>query len=238
MTSFSDAGAVEMVVDGHYAQIDRADPGVEPSPDGRRDLIVAALRAEPTWSDRRIALACGVSPKLVARTRSGAAVAQPVQAGTEKRVGRDGRARPVRAGAMRASILKMLDEQPNASLRTVAAALGVSPETVRTVRRTREAGVGVVETRWEGARSSLDDLVLLRFRREAPAPWRGDTAFSSTTTGEAFVDWFESTNIGDERCRADEVPLSRIYEIADEARRRAAFWTEFADLVERRARRR
>jgi hypothetical protein len=32
------------------------------------------------------------------------------------------------------------------------------------------------------------------------------------------------------------VPLSRIYEVADEARRRAAFWIAFADRVEGRAR--
>jgi hypothetical protein len=71
-----------------------------------------------------------------------------------------------------------------------------------------------------------------------PAPWRGDSAFSSTTEGETFVAWFDSTNVADHPSRIDEVPLSRIYEIADEARRRAAFWSAFADSVEGRARRR
>ncbi len=34
------------------------------------------------------------------------------------------------------------------------------------------------------------------------------------------------------------VPLSRVYEVADEARRRAAFWLGFAETLEGRVRRR
>jgi hypothetical protein len=34
------------------------------------------------------------------------------------------------------------------------------------------------------------------------------------------------------------VPLSRVYEIAGEARRRAEFWTRFAETLETRVRRR
>ncbi|MDO8364668.1 MAG: hypothetical protein Q7V88_17390 [Actinomycetota bacterium] len=205
--------------------------------DDRRGLIHSALRAEPTWSDRRIAQVCGVSPKMIARVRAGATSPEPIH-GAEKRVGRDGRARPVRAGAMRSSILQMLEQQPDASLRTIASALGVSPETVRSVRREREVcseSPARVVSRQFGA---LVDEFLARPRRESPAPWRGDSAFSSTTEGETFVAWFESTHVVDHPSRIDEVPLSRIYEIADEARRRAAFWSAFADSVEGRARRR
>ena len=204
----------------------------------RRRLIHSVLRAEPTWSDRRIAEVCGVSPKMIARVRVDASPAEPT-GGAEKRVGRDGRARPVRAGAMRSSILQMIEQQPGASLRAIASALGVSPETVRSVRRDREIGSGVSEH--VVSRPELtpgDDLLRWRSRREAPAPWRGDSAFSSTSDGVAFVDWFEATNVVDEPGRPDEVPLSRIYEIADEARRRATFWAEFAEELEGRVRRR
>jgi hypothetical protein len=34
------------------------------------------------------------------------------------------------------------------------------------------------------------------------------------------------------------VPLSRVYEIADEARRRAGFWSRFAEALEGQVRRR
>lgn len=205
--------------------------------DDRRALIHSTLRTEPTWSDRRIAQVCGVSPKMIARGRAGATSLEPIH-GAEKRLGRDGRARPVRAGAMRSSILQKLEQHPDASLRTIASALGVSPETVRSVRRERQGcsePTARVGSRQFGA---LVDEVLARPRPELPAPWRGDSAFSSTTEGETFVAWFESSNVVDHPSRIDEVPLSRIYEIADEARRRAAFWSAFADSVEGRARRR
>lgn len=208
------------------------------STEDRRAVIHSTLHAEPTWSDRRIAQVCGVSPKMIARIRSAAPSLRPAHAVGEKRVGRDGRARPVRAGAMRVLIAQMLDEQPDASLRTVASALGVSPETARSVRRDREVGQESRMVGWHGSSTAFDELALVRIRRESPAPWRGDHAFKSTSAGEEFIGWFEATNIGDEPCRADDVPLSRIYEIADEARRRATFWSEFADSIERRARRR
>ncbi len=37
---------------------------------------------------------------------------------------------------------------------------------------------------------------------------------------------------------AASVPLSRVYEVSDEARRRALFWAQFAERVESRAKRR
>ncbi|MDO8390342.1 MAG: hypothetical protein Q7V57_07620 [Actinomycetota bacterium] len=212
-------------------------PALALTADDRRNLIHSTLRAEPTWSDRRIAQVCGVSPKMIARVRSGAPSPQQVS-GAEKRVGRDGRARPVRAGAMRSSILQMLEQQPDASLRTIASALGVSPETVRSVRKDREVGSGPVVRIASTHHSRALEELTQRPRREPPAPWRGDAAFGSTSVGEEFVAWFEATNVLDDRGRVDEVPLSRIYEIADEARRRAAYWSAFADSVEGRARRR
>ena len=204
----------------------------------RRRLIESMLRAEPTWSDRRIAEVCGVSPKVIARSRSDESATQPTF-GAEKRIGRDGRARPIRAGAMRSSIEQMLEQQPDASLRTIASALGVSPETVRSVRRDREVGSDVAERPGRHPATVVGhDVVRRPIFREVPAPWREDNAFSSTNTGAEFVDWFEATNVGSQPGRPDLVPLSRIYEIADEARRRAAYWTDFAEELERRARHR
>jgi len=96
-------------------------------------VIPCTLADQPLWSDRRIAHVCGVSPKLVARLRCDGPVA-PAAAAREKRVGRDGRARPLKPGAIRGDIAKAIRESPCASLRMIAAELGVSPETVRSVR--------------------------------------------------------------------------------------------------------
>jgi hypothetical protein len=212
--------------------------GMPLTSEDRRSLMSSLLGAQPSWSDRRIAQVCGGSPKLVARLRRDLTGKRQPHS-VEKRVGRDGRARPVRGGAMRERIVDMLERRPDASLRTVATALGVSPETVRSVRKelARPSPPSVDRSEPHRVReTSIDDLLEYRRRREVPAPWRADSAFSSTRSGTEFVEWFEATAIREEQGRIEEVPLSRVYEIADEARRRAAFWTGFADSLEARTR--
>jgi hypothetical protein len=51
----------------------------------------------------------------------------------------------------------------------------------------------------------------------------------------SFAERFERTSIADEWiCHMQSVPLSRVYEIADEARRRAKAWTDFAASLNHR----
>jgi hypothetical protein len=62
-----------------------------------------------------------------------------------------------------------------------------------------------------------------------------DAAVISAANGEVFARWFERTGMGqDWREFTGVIPISRVYEIADEARRRAAAWLEFASSVEGR----
>jgi hypothetical protein len=94
----------------------------------------------PEWSDRRIATTAGLSDKTVSAIRRGS---RP-QAGDsgDRRVGSDGRSRPVDAVSRRAAVTQLLVANPDASLRDIAGRAGVSPETVRSVRlrlRGREA---------------------------------------------------------------------------------------------------
>jgi ParB-like chromosome segregation protein Spo0J len=214
--------------------------GLELTVEDRKQGVLGVLVAAPFWSDRRVAQLCGVSPKLVARLRF---EGTPQHRGSDrdKRIGRDGRARPVRAGAMRGRIAELLEQEPTASLRAVASRLGVSPETVRSVRR-QIGGQGNVEHESKVVPSydelAIERLLFLRRYREVPAPWRNDNAFESTAQGASFVEWFESTTVNDGGSRVDEVPLSRVYDIADEARRRARYWANFADSLEQRTRRR
>ena len=63
-------------------------------------------------------------------------------------------------------------------------------------------------------------------------------AVDSTAAGQTFFAWFARTGVAAEDCAGygPGVPLDRVYEIADEARRRAIRWREFADYVESRVR--
>jgi hypothetical protein len=69
----------------------------------------------------------------------------------------------------------------------------------------------------------------------ATASGRDDSACSSTPAGASFASWFDGTAVGDCMTYADDVPLSRVYEVIDEARARAAQWIAFAERLGRRA---
>jgi hypothetical protein len=66
-----------------------------------------------------------------------------------------------------------------------------------------------------------------------------DTALLAAIEGERFLGWFNRTSVDEDwHLFAETIPASRVYEIADEARRRAAVWQEFATVLEDRIRRR
>jgi hypothetical protein len=160
---------------------------------------------------------------------------------SRRRLGRDGRLRPVDPLATRARIAKELTRRPDASLRTIASAVGASPETVRSVRNEMRGATGGSEPA-ERVQREAEATVLGLLSRKSPQapPVRDDRAFTDRDGGLQFVGWFDTTSVepGD-LCRyVDAVPLSRVYEIADEARRRAEFWEGFAVAVEGRIRRR
>jgi hypothetical protein len=220
------------------------------------------LARHPDWSDRRIAEACAISPHTVARLRSArpktgssralAAVAaapgrqekpggrrekgggrqstSPLESTAmvveiESRLGRDGRCRPAQPGLIRERVLEALRANPTGSLREIASVAKVSPETVRRIRRD-----------FDGAPQPAVG-VLARVPPGPAADWREDPAMSSGPELAALVDWLERTEPGNELVsRVASAPLSRVYELADEGRRRAAFWTAFATALEARAR--
>jgi hypothetical protein len=201
------------------------------------------LTASPEWSDRRVALICGLSAKTVARVRREAAGRGDI-ARSDIRIGRDGRIRPVESHGVRDRIVSALAEQPNSSLRTIAAQVGASPETVRIVRRDLQApGPAEAAALVPSPPAPSTPEPLLRILSLVAEPvaertdWRRDTALSSGPCSEGFLGWFQSNDVGDEwSAHVDAVPLSRVYEIADEARRRARVWQEFADALEGRSR--
>jgi ParB-like chromosome segregation protein Spo0J len=88
------------------------------------------IEARPYWSDRAIARASGLSWKTVGALRARA----QAPAGGDRRVGRDGKVRPVNGAAGRQLAGELLARNPDAGLREIARAAGVSAATVRDVR--------------------------------------------------------------------------------------------------------
>jgi hypothetical protein len=207
----------------------------------RRSAASRILRSHPERSDRSVASVCGVSPKTVARLR-GELARTAKQEDPARRVGRDGRVRPVDPAELRARITEELAQRPEASLRSIAAAVGSSPETVRSVRtKLRAAERGSIDA---PAPATLDTeatvLGLLTRRASVGHRLQGDRAFATREGGREFIEWFDATAVEstDVWAHLGTVPRSRIYEVADEARRRARFWTHFADSLEGQVRRR
>jgi ParB-like chromosome segregation protein Spo0J len=206
--------------------------GLPLSLDDRREAARRVLVAHPEWSDRRTAALCSLSGKTVGRLREelarnaskGRPPAQP--APLQLREGKDGRLRPVRTEELHDRILKAIEENPSGSLRSIAAVAEASPETVRTVRaRLSNEGKAAVQA-----------LRVTPLKEVGTGSWDSDKALSTCADDGQFVDWFRSTSIdGAWRRFADVVPISRVYTVADEARRRAKSWNEFAGALEARA---
>jgi ParB-like chromosome segregation protein Spo0J len=218
--------------------------GLPLSLDERRAAVRRILRTHSDRSDRSIAELCGVSPKTVARVRDERAArgeSDPQPAPGAGRVGRDGRVRPVDSAAVRTRIAEELVRQPDASLRAIAQIVGASPETVRSVKNKLRTG-SLTPARGGAVDPEPEAVVLglLSRRKRCERPWQEDRALAARDGGAQFVEWFDTTSVdpADGWDHVGVVPLSRIYEVADEARRRAAFWAGFAQALEGQVRRR
>ncbi|WP_323372207.1 ParB/RepB/Spo0J family partition protein, partial [Streptomyces katsurahamanus] len=117
----------------------------------RKRAAERIIASHPQWSDRRVATVTGVSPGTVGDIRKRTV---PGRTPESRRVGQDGRVRPLDGSAGRMLAGELLAANPGLSLRQVARAAGISPETARDVRNRLHNG---------------DDLVPRQCRRKTPA---------------------------------------------------------------------
>jgi hypothetical protein len=96
------------------------------------------LSAHPDWSDRVIAGITGLSSKTVGSIRRGSTDGSHLES---KRLGRDGRRRPLTAGEGRRRAAEYISAHPDAPLRQVAKAADVSLGTVHDVSTRLRRGV-------------------------------------------------------------------------------------------------
>ncbi|MEU0403972.1 ParB N-terminal domain-containing protein [Streptomyces sp. NPDC006197] len=97
------------------------------------------LSSHPDWSDRAIAGITGLSAKTISSLRDRTEEATPLDG---KRIGRDGRRRPVDAGEGRRRAAEYIAAHPNAPLRQVARETDVSLGTVHDVSMRLRRGEG------------------------------------------------------------------------------------------------
>lgn len=131
--------------------------GLPLSAEERNAATTRILRYYPEWSDRRIASICGVAPRTVAALRCSTDDSHQ----SNKRTGRDGRLRPVSAEEGRKAAAEYVKEHPEAPLREIARAAGISVGTALDVRR--------------------------KFRKESSASSTGETALTVGTEGQSAL---------------------------------------------------
>jgi hypothetical protein len=170
------------------------------------------LRVKCEWSDRRVADACGLSGKTVAKLRQ--STAEIPQFST--RIGMDGRRRSVPSVATpdrdvsRGSLFRTETDPKHAPNKPDG-----SPETRR---QPLSAGTG---------------------RPHGPqTEWASDNAIASMTNGKEIAEWLDRTIVNESTWShwLDDLPLSRIPELIQHGRDRSKEWHLFADALEARLR--
>ena len=136
------------------------------------DRTAAAARlttAHPEWSDRAIASCTGLSAKTVrtVRLRSTGESHQ-----LNKRIGRDGRSRPLGTDQGRRVAAELIANNPTASVREIARAAGISLGTAHNVReRLRRGEAPVSSVQRGGGQAQQQEQTEEPLRRPGAQPW-------------------------------------------------------------------
>lgn len=207
----------------------------------RKAAAVRVIRAHPQRSDRSIATIVGLSPKTVStiRRRSTEEIPQ-----SNTRIGRDGLTRPVdnTAGRVRASAL--IANDPDASLREIAAAAGIAASTAHDVRTRMQSGQDPVQPRArdtakptrprtrDGQPHRMDNSASIDLTSAMHA-LRSDPAIRFTDAGRLLIRYCDAHRAlaAVREQLIENIPAHRIDLIADLARKYAEDWREFADRL-------
>lgn len=141
----------------------------------RRAAAERIIATHPNMADRAIGHSTGLAAKTVAAIRRHSTEEGP-QSNT--RVGRDGKVRPLDSSEGRRRAAELLTDHPEASLRDVAHATGISPATVLDVRKRLERRESPVPER-PAANSQRSN------NAEAHAVKAGNSAEDSRSAGRA-----------------------------------------------------
>jgi len=206
------------------------------------DRVAAATEivcSYPNWSDRAVAATAGLSAATVAEIRR-TTTSQDEPAET-KRTGLDGRLRPVDPSAGRERVRQMIRKSPLASLRQLAKEAGVSPNTVRRVRKQLQAEpaepaapsrLPEPDTSAELPKPNVDTVdTALRWLSQDPS-------VRHTESGRSAARWFFSRVVrpGEWENVVDALPPHTAYILAKVARQCASAWEELASSLAARAR--
>jgi transposase len=158
--------------------------GLPLSLDDRRAAAQRIIVRSPHLSDRAIARYTGLSDKTVSTIRERSSAEGPQ---SSKRIGMDGRARPLSSTEGRRRAVELITARPDASLREVAAGAGISVGTAHDVRKRMQRGEDPVHARQPGARPRRSAPGLSGQVMSARRPARDATGFDPRPLLESLV---------------------------------------------------
>ncbi|MFJ8493748.1 streptomycin biosynthesis protein [Streptomyces sp. NPDC094038] len=209
------------------------------------------IRAYPGWSDRAIAEVAGLSAPTVGsiRRRSTENSCQ-----LSKRMGRDGRMRPVDGRAGRQRALEIIRERPDASLREIAREAGISVGTAHNIRvqirsetngkggdprpeemnRGRQTEPSVLSDK--AARGALMSQEAQRAHRQVLVSLRKDPSVRLTARGRFLLQWLGVLSVDADRLAqlVGSVPDHWVTAVARLAWDCSTAWQQLAAELERR----
>lgn len=225
----------------------------------RRAAAERIVTSHPQMSDRAIGHSVGLAAKTVAAIRKSSS---EETTHSNARIGRDGRVRPLDSSAGRRRAAELLTEQPEASLREVARAAGISAATVLDVRKRLERGESPVPDKsaasavrkGSGSNGAADNRAsdgtssqALRFSSRAvasPEPAVAvvkllrDPSLRNNERGKGMLRLLQVNAVGAEQLPdvADAVPAHCVAIVVQLARQYAKMWYDFAQELDGRAR--
>jgi ParB-like chromosome segregation protein Spo0J len=201
----------------------------------RRSAAERIMESHSHWSDRKIARTTGLAAGTVASLRSSST------AGTvERRTGEDGRSRPIDGANGRQRAGELLARNPDASVREVAEAAGISLGTASDVRARLRRGEPAMTAR---QRAALKPRPAVAMRRSRPdlgrvlQSLREDPSLRFTDAGRRLLRLLGGVPGGSvEQIEqiaqiADSVPEHCRTMVIDMARESAAAWQRLADQL-------
>jgi hypothetical protein len=220
----------------------------------RADRISSAKRilvTNPDWSDRKVAVITGLSAKSIASLRNNSIGDIQFHG---KRLGRDGKRRPVVAAEGRRRAAEYIQEHPEASLREVARETDVSLGTVHDVREKIRRGMYPEPRRGEepAVRDSARGVAAAplpaatsihgraRVETVQQLAWpaisgklTGDPALRYTDGGRAFLRWMAQHAMQADEWRefADAIPQRWVKDVWQLAASMSEEWRQFADQL-------
>jgi hypothetical protein len=232
-----DAAAFVMAVQANIAH------GLPLSLADREAAAIRIIASHPAWSDRAIAATTGLAANTVRALRC--STAQIERSNT--RIGRDGRVRPLDASEGRRLAGEIVASRPDATVRDIAAAAGISVGTASDVCRRIRAGLDPVLHRQRSSPAETPPV------RPAPYPVRRppdsarwpdlrenmsrDPSIRLAVSGRQLLRWLDSHAVDpvewDEHLGA--LPLHWAETVADQMLAWADCWRELAEEIRRQA---